>query len=60
MSSHSNSLGSGIFADILFLAFLALHKKRKRCGQVGPSPFYSQSEVVYTFQVLDLELQGFL
>ena len=59
MSSRSNSLGSGVFADIPFLAFLALHKKWKRCGQVGPSPFYSQSEVVYTFQVLDLELQGF-
>ena len=42
----SNSLGSSILADIPFLAFLALHRERKRCGQVGPSPCYSQSEVV--------------
>ena len=46
----SNSLGSSVFADITFYAFLALHKKRKRCGQVGPSPCYSQSEVVYAYQ----------
>ena len=42
----SNSLGSSILADIPFLAFLILHRERKRCGQVGPSPCYSQSEVV--------------
>ena len=49
-----NSLGSSVFADIPFLAFLAIHRKRKRCGQVGPSPCYSQSEVVCAYQVLDL------
>ena len=49
----SISLGSSVFADIPFLAFLALHRKRNRCGQVGPSPCYSQSEVVYAYQVLD-------
>ena len=50
----SNSLGSSVFAEIPFLAFLALHRERKRCGQVGTSPCYSQSEVVYAYQVLDL------
>ena len=44
----SNSLGSSVFAEIPFLAFLALHKER-RCGQVGPSLCYSQSEVVYVY-----------
>ena len=39
----SNSLGSGVFTEIPFLAFLVLHRERKRCGQVGPSPCYSQS-----------------
>ena len=48
------SQGSSVIAEISFLAFLALHRKRKRCGQVGPSPCYSQSEVLYAFQVLDL------
>ena len=43
----SNSLGSSVFAEIQFLAFLALHRERKRCGQVEPSPCYSQSQVVY-------------
>ena len=42
----SNSIGSSVSAEIPFLAFLALHRERKRCGQVGPSPCYSQSEVV--------------
>ena len=50
----SNSQGSSVFAEVPFLAFWALHTKRKRCGQVGPSPCYSQSEVVYAYQVLDL------
>ena len=50
----SNSLGSNVFAEIPFLAFLALHRERKRCGQVGTSPCYSQSEVVYAYKVLDL------
>ena len=34
-----------VFAEIPFLAFLALHWGRKRCGQIGPSTYYSQSEV---------------
>ena len=54
MGSWSNSLGSRVFAYIPFLAFLALHWKRKRCGQVEPSPCYSQSEVAYTYKLLDL------
>ena len=47
----SNSLGSSVFAEILFLALIALRREKKRCGQVGPSPCYSQSEVAYTYQV---------
>ena len=47
----SNSLGSSVFVDIPFLAFLASYRKRKRCGQVGPSSCYSQSEVVYAYQL---------
>ena len=51
----SNSLGSSVFAEI---PFVAIHRKRKRCGHVGPSPCHSQSEVVYAFHsafhVLDL------
>ena len=50
----SNSLGSSVFGEIPFLAFLALHRERKRCGQVGPSPCYSLSEVIYVCQVVDL------
>ena len=49
-----NSLGSSVSAEIPFLAFLPLHRERKRCGQVEPSPCYSQSEVLYACQVLDL------
>ena len=54
-----NSLGSSVFAEIPFLAFSTLHRKWKRCSQVLPHPCYSQSEVVYAYQVLDLQLQGF-
>ena len=43
-----NVFGSTIF-DIL-----ALHTKRKRCGQMGPTPCYLQSQAVSAFQVLDL------
>ena len=50
----SNSIGSSVSAEILFLAFLALHRERKRCGQVRHSPCYFQSEVIYAYQVLDL------
>ena len=50
----SNSLGSSVFAEIPFLAILALHRQRNRCGQVGPIPYYSESEVVHAYQVLDL------
>ena len=49
VSSWFNSFGSSVFSDIPFLAFLALHRKRKRCGQVEPSPCYFQSEVVYAY-----------
>ena len=49
-----NSLGSSDFAEIPFLVLIALHRERKRCGQVGHSLCYSQSEVVYSYQVLDL------
>ena len=49
-----NSLGSSVFGEIPFLASLALHRERKRCGQMGTSPCYSQSEVVYAYLVLDL------
>ena len=46
MGSWSDSLGSSVSADNPFWAYLALHRKRERCGQVGPSPCYSESEVV--------------
>ena len=36
-----NSLGSSVFVEIPFLAFLASHRGMKRCGQVGPCPCYS-------------------
>ena len=49
----SNSLGSSVFAEIPFFAFLSLHRERKRYGQVRPSPGYFESEV-YAYQVLDL------
>ena len=55
----STSIGSSVSALIPFLAFLALHRKRKKCGQVGPSPCYIQSEFVYAYQVLDMYLQEF-
>ena len=31
---------------LTFLAFLALYTKMNRCGQMGPTPCYSQSQVV--------------
>ena len=46
----SNSLGSSVFAEIPYLALLALHRVRS-CGQVGPIPCYFKSEVVYAYQV---------
>ena len=55
----TNSLSSSISAEMPFLAFLALHRGRKRYGQVGPSTCYSQSEVIYAYLVLDLLLQEF-
>ena len=36
----SNFLGSSVSAETPFLAFLALHRERKRCGQVDSSPCY--------------------
>ena len=38
---ESNSLGSSVFTEISFLAFSALHRERRRCGQVEHSPSYS-------------------
>ena len=35
MSSWSNSLGSSVFADILFLTFLALHRKGRDVARWG-------------------------
>ena len=54
--SWSNSLGSTFLAAIPFFwgAFLALRRKGKWCGQVEPSPCYSQSEVICAYQVSDL------
>ena len=51
---ESNSLGSSVSAEMPFLAFLDLHRERKRYGQVEPSPCYFQSETEYAYQVLDL------
>ena len=49
----SNSLGSSVFAEIQFLAFLDFHKGKEMC-KVLPSPCYSWNEVVYVYQALDL------
>ena len=49
-----NSVGLSDFAEIPFLALIALHRERKRYGQVEHSPCYSQSKVVHSYQVLDL------
>ena len=35
------------------LASLALHRERRKCDEVGPSPCYSESKVVYAYQVLN-------
>ena len=51
---ESISPGSSVLAEIPFLAFSILHRERKRCGQVEPSPWYSQSEVIYAYQVFNL------
>ena len=46
----SNSLGSSVFANTIFdITSLTQGKE-----EVGPSPYYSESEVVYAYQVLDL------
>ena len=52
----SNSQGSSVFTEIPFLTFLAVYWERKRYGQVGPSTYYSQNEVICAYQVLDLQL----
>ena len=54
----SNSLGQ-VFLLKYYFGIFTLHRERVRCGQMGPSPCYSQSEVVYVYQVLDQLLQGF-
>ena len=43
-------LAQSVFLEVSFLTFLALHTKRKRCGQVGSTPYYSQSQVVSACQ----------
>ena len=45
----SNAIGSSVSAEIQFLAFLALHRERKRCGKVEPCPYYSQSKVIHAY-----------
>ena len=50
----SISLGSSVFTEIPFLAILVLHRERERCSQVEPSRCYSQSQIVYAYQVSDL------
>ena len=40
-----------VFLDKVMIKCL---RERKRCGLVGSSPCYSQSEVVYAYQVIDL------
>ena len=42
------------FLEALILAFLTLHTKKKRCGQMGPTPSYLRSQVVSVCQVLGL------
>ena len=42
-----NSLGSSDFAEILFLALIALHRERKRCGQVGHSPVTPRMKCIF-------------
>ena len=42
-----NYLGPSVFLEVPILTFLALHTKRKRCGQVGLTPCYLQSSWVY-------------
>ena len=38
------------FLVVPFLTFLALYTKVKRCGQMGPTPCYSQSQVASACQ----------
>ena len=54
----SNSLGPSVIQKFHLGHSLALHTKRKRCGQLGPSPCHSLSQVVYAYQVLGMPLQG--
>ena len=43
-----------VFLLNTILGIFSFTQERKKCGQVGSSPCYSQSEVVYAYQVLDL------
>ena len=43
-------LGQHDFLKVLFLTFLAKHTKRKKCGQMGPTPCYLQGQVVSACQ----------
>ena len=47
----SNSLGSSAFAEIPFLASFTLTQREKADPAPPPPFFYSQSEVVYAYQV---------
>ena len=50
----SISLGSSVFTEIQFLAFLALHRKRRGVARWNPAHVTSELSCVYTYQVLDL------
>ena len=38
------------FLEVTFFTYLALLSNRKRCGQMGSTPCYSQSKVVFVCQ----------
>ena len=39
-----------MFLKVPFFTFLALHTKKKGCGQMGPTTCYSQSQTVSACQ----------
>ena len=41
---------SNSFLTTFFLTILALNTKRKKCGQMGATPCYSESQVVLVCQ----------
>ena len=49
-----------MFLEVPFVAFfLALYTERKRFGWMGPTPCYSQSQIMSACQVLGLYLLSF-